>query len=482
MSVAPTRRLDGWKAIATYLGRNERTAQRWAHARGMPLHHVPGGRSGTVFAYESELDRWLQDGPPAKSAASQPGAGLTTLSHAGTGAELETAQAKWVVAPQAVRPRRLRQRAWLGVALLVASVAGAVVLSVHREPPVISSLEIDGETLKARDTLGRVAWRYKASVPESGRQRSDGTLRATIWGSQLVDLDADGRAEVIAFVAHHHAAARTVAGRGAGPDGAAASTSLGAHVVCLTSWGALRWAFDPRITLTFAGRRFDGPWRPSAWLVPVVNSQRRLWVSFYHEIWWPSFLVAIDASGAAVIEYGSAGHMYALAHLDRGTTPLVLAGGVNNEYAAASMAALDASGPPSASPQTSNGAYFCDTCPPGRPARYFLFPRSELNRLSGAPYNHTRQIQVGDSQVQVSVSETDDVRIVYTFSRTLDVESAGMSDSYWEEHRRLEHGGRLTHSVDHCEEYTKGMPVRMWSAATGWTTVWARQANAAAVR
>ena len=52
-------RLDGWKAIATYLGRDERTARRWAVSRGLPVRRLPGGGTGSVSALASELGTWL---------------------------------------------------------------------------------------------------------------------------------------------------------------------------------------------------------------------------------------------------------------------------------------------------------------------------------------------------------------------------------------------------------------------------------------
>lgn len=51
--------LASWKSIAGYFGCNERTAKRWEE-RGLPVHRVPGGKRGYVFAYPSELDGWLQ--------------------------------------------------------------------------------------------------------------------------------------------------------------------------------------------------------------------------------------------------------------------------------------------------------------------------------------------------------------------------------------------------------------------------------------
>lgn len=52
-------RFDGWKAIANFLGRERSTASRWARERGLPVHRVPGGQTGTVYALRSELDAWL---------------------------------------------------------------------------------------------------------------------------------------------------------------------------------------------------------------------------------------------------------------------------------------------------------------------------------------------------------------------------------------------------------------------------------------
>lgn len=52
-------RLDGWKSIATFLGRERTTALRWAKDRGLPVHRVPGGHTGSVYALRTELDAWL---------------------------------------------------------------------------------------------------------------------------------------------------------------------------------------------------------------------------------------------------------------------------------------------------------------------------------------------------------------------------------------------------------------------------------------
>jgi Tfp pilus assembly protein PilF len=55
----PDHRLDSWKEIAAFFGRNERTVRRWATDRALPVHRIPGATKGRIFAFEGELREWL---------------------------------------------------------------------------------------------------------------------------------------------------------------------------------------------------------------------------------------------------------------------------------------------------------------------------------------------------------------------------------------------------------------------------------------
>ena len=58
-------RLDSWKDIAVYLGREVRTVQRWAVARSLPVHRHPGGGNRPrVFSDKAEIDAWMRAGAP----------------------------------------------------------------------------------------------------------------------------------------------------------------------------------------------------------------------------------------------------------------------------------------------------------------------------------------------------------------------------------------------------------------------------------
>jgi eukaryotic-like serine/threonine-protein kinase len=55
----PRARLESWKEIATYLRRDVTTVQRWEKREGLPVHRHQHDRQGTVFAFQDELDAWL---------------------------------------------------------------------------------------------------------------------------------------------------------------------------------------------------------------------------------------------------------------------------------------------------------------------------------------------------------------------------------------------------------------------------------------
>ena len=63
------KRLDGWKAISGYFRRDRSTVMRWATERDLPVHRMPGGKQGSVFALEHELEAWALRSDPDLSSA-----------------------------------------------------------------------------------------------------------------------------------------------------------------------------------------------------------------------------------------------------------------------------------------------------------------------------------------------------------------------------------------------------------------------------
>ncbi len=65
-------RLDGWKDIAAYLGRNERTVRRWEEREGLPVHRHAHDKRSSVYAYRLELERWRSSRAPESEEGKEP--------------------------------------------------------------------------------------------------------------------------------------------------------------------------------------------------------------------------------------------------------------------------------------------------------------------------------------------------------------------------------------------------------------------------
>ena len=63
-STLPDKKLDSWGEIASYLGREVRTVQRWETTEGLPVHRHEHKKKSTVYAYAGELDAWIKNRQP----------------------------------------------------------------------------------------------------------------------------------------------------------------------------------------------------------------------------------------------------------------------------------------------------------------------------------------------------------------------------------------------------------------------------------
>src|SRR6266566_9152120 len=60
----PDKKLDSWGEIASYLGREVRTVQRWENTEALPVHRHEHKKKSTVYAYTGELDAWIKNRQP----------------------------------------------------------------------------------------------------------------------------------------------------------------------------------------------------------------------------------------------------------------------------------------------------------------------------------------------------------------------------------------------------------------------------------
>ena len=125
-------RLVGWKDIAAYLGKTDRTVKRWGKDRGLPVYRVPGKAKTSVYAYAGELDHWLQS---AEAEIETKAEELNQQSAAPDPVALEPAELQELpaIVQPGVRAQRWFQRKWLlaGLVLLLAALTLDVMIRLR---------------------------------------------------------------------------------------------------------------------------------------------------------------------------------------------------------------------------------------------------------------------------------------------------------------------------------------------------------------
>jgi tetratricopeptide (TPR) repeat protein len=163
---APNRRLDSWKEIAAYFGRDERTVKRWEKERGLPIRRLPGARGG-VYAFSDDLSHWMEARNADKPDRSSGGSPVTEVSE-DKASELVTTRIVELddTAEEASDPTRLPQplvtsergpilhsrRIWLvagAVLVTLALTASAFLLFARKHVLASRSTITNGETKAA---------------------------------------------------------------------------------------------------------------------------------------------------------------------------------------------------------------------------------------------------------------------------------------------------------------------------------------------
>lgn len=367
------------------------------------------------------------------------------------------AEAATQALPAAIRPAS-RTRLWWSAAVLAVMVLTLLVMlaiPALRAPKAgggaVARVTYAGGRLQAWNEANQLAWSYQFEIPVEEPRTTNHTVLFT-------DLDGDGSREMVVVVAGQHAG-------GFYPPVT--------RVACFSARGELRWSYQPNLTLSFGGKEYQGPWVVRDIMASPDPQHPGVWVAYAHHTWWPSFLVRINVQGLADMRFINSGH---ITRLDSVTNPLgsfVLAGALNNEYGGAAALAILRDGQTfAASPQSPGTEFWCDQCPEDRPFRYFVFPRSELNRLEGQGYNPFHAIASAAGQIRLLTTElpgsSDFVYGgVYALNSKLELVEAGYSEMYWTRHDQLYKEGRLDHSAADCPE-RKHAAVKLWEPEHGW--------------
>ena len=422
-------RLDSWKAISAYLNRNERTVRRWEKDFGLPVRRVSAGRGHSVFALKSEIDEWLlKRGQMPESA--------------------ETVSDSAPVMPPALRRHPAVVPAVLGVVVLVLAAtwwlsgranANGMPARVNLTPSAIVALDAEGLERWRHDFKGE-----RVEVPNERMRHS-------------VDvLESEPKALVTATA--WQISARTEAVRSG-------------EVLSFSPTGTLAHSFALNDRLMFGEGEFAGPWGINDFRVTEAGT-RRVAVAGHHLQWWPGFVAVLDADLRRRGIFVNAGWLERVHWL---SNDRLVISGYSNAHEGGVIALLDAAVLDGQSPEAPDSPYYCRTCGAGRPVRYVVMPRSELNRMTGSKFNRARFEVHGTAIMartyEMQLSETDAVDALYEFTPALDLVSASFSERYWDEHRVLEMQGKIAHTRANCPERDGPRQMEIWEPATGWRTV-----------
>jgi hypothetical protein len=417
-------RLDSWKAIAAYLGKDAGTARRWERTRGLPVHRVPGGKGTSVYAFTSEIETWL------KSAGQE---------------------------PEPAPPREgstLWRRVWVSAAVIVIAIASIGIarwLSGVRLADVQDvQLHMTEQSVVAVDGNGRQRWVY---------QLAPGWRHMKTQVSESTHV-VTGRSPRLYFITSH---------RQRNNDDAVESGEFTA----LDGAGAPKFTFRFFDNVRFGGKPFGDPWAITAFSVLQGDPAPRLAVASHHWLWGPSLIAILDDEGKRLGTYANDGW---IEQLDWVSRDRLIFGGYSESKRGGLVGMLDPRQLDGQSPEDVASRYYCDTCGTHPPLKLAVMPRTEVNIRSQSRFNRAVVERVGDRVVVRTIevpaaAGQGAADVIYEFTSSLELIGATFSQYYWQIHEQLFADKKIDHDREHCP-YKDGPPsIQLWTPEAGWTVL-----------
>lgn len=422
-------RLDSWKAIADYLGRDVATVRRWEKSLGLPVRRVPGGRGRSVFAFRGEIDEWLKATPASGDPSSVGDVDDPPRPH------LWTTRASIVAA----------------VLLLIVSASAWRLLTATGEAD-LTAVDVSARGVDGRGRDGSTLWRF--AFPEE--------LHAIFDRTRI-----EGPATVLAPPHAGVIIGTTYSVR------ASDESSVGGELLWLDAAdGHLRRRLGFEDELTFGAETYRSPWALSDYRLDREKGPGRIAVAAHHFHWWPSIVTVVDEQWARKQTFVNAGWVERVLWL---SPDRLLIAGFSNARDGGMVAVLDPARMDGQSPPTGDAAYQCAPCGTDTALRYIVLPRSEVNRVTASPFNRAMAEIVGDRVVirtiEMPVTSGHAPEALYEFSPALDLLAASYGDRYWEMHASLERAGRLDHPRERCPDRLGPRRIEVWERGRGWTEV-----------
>ena len=459
----PSDRLTSWKDIAAFLGKGVRTAQRWEDELGMPVHRL--GKEGggeIVFAYKTEIARWLAATELARSAALRAN-GANGLASERPEPHDEPVTAGGTSEPvgrpaRTLHPWSFRRMTATAALAVAAALLAWLALSGWRPNHVDGGVQalagqpahwqVEGDHLKVFDSGRNLLWarHFPSGLNAAAYERSRTIDRSVV----LDDLDADGTRDVVFL-------ART------GPRNERRLYGFGSD-------GSTRFVQQPVASVRFGDTSYGPPWLAQFLSVTKTDASARLWAGFIHGMWFPTVLQQLDPQGRLLSEYWSNGYVTFVSAETWHGRPVVLVGATNNEHRGASLAIFEAGQVTGAAP-AANPRYRCEEgCPPGRPLAFVVFPRGCIPRADETqPFVEEAWVD-GREQIVVLVENGRakgqgglflPASVFYTLAANLTPVRVELTRQFHMAHSQLERTGLLDHAFGD-DDVDAFFPVLKW--------------------
>jgi len=411
--------LSSWKEIATYLNCSVRTCTRWEEKYGLPIHRIDRERGTTVYAYKSELDRWIATKAKKRSQFLD------------------------------IIPFRLNALKIVFLGFLIT----AVLLSLFFIPKIFidripSDFHIENSTLYALNAEGKELWKFETGVENlSGdeyykkyfqyRRTEEIEFRKSLLPHIIIkDLTNDGKPEIVFSI-------QTQDEFGEG------------ELFCFDYKGNQLWKFTGGKVLKFGQKVISQDYRLYGFDVFDMNGDGNLEIAIIsaHRIRFPTQLVILDSQGRKLGEYWNSGRLSDLQFMDLNEDGReeILVSGCNNEYKKGVLIVFDTAHINGSSPQTDEKS-ICKELKSGTEKYYILFPRTDVDILEA----EVEAINIIDNLKNRRLSLLSlTSQILFELNYDLELEGITLSHAFRQKHKWARLEGKIKSEIN--EEYEQSL-------------------------
>lgn len=414
------KQLASWKEIASYLGVDERTCQRWEKKYGLPVRRMEDTPKSRVFAHKEDLDRWRD--------------AVTKNNNFVREVQLASPAQKGESRPQNLIKRYI----FYGIPVLIMAALLTIFLPRFFSDRQPVDFRIDHSTLIILNKLGRELWSYDTQIPnlwEEKEYREAFQRKKEISDEQrrlpvlfIKDIDHDGLNEVLFST-------QTT-------DGLKADV-----LYCFDSKGTKLWEFKAGREIQLGSKVYSRDFVIIAVDIVDLNNDgvMEILVISHARQQIPTQVAVLNLRGSLIREYWNVGQFndYAFEDLNGDGRKDILLAGQSNAYDRPCLVVLDFDSMKGISP--TKPEMECPGLEKGSEKYYLLFALTELDKLF-MPRIALGKIDIlSNRRIQVRTTSSD---VIYELNFLLNPEDVTLSDDFARRYRDAYREGKLRAPLD----------------------------------